>query len=297
MQYSNITLSLLILLIYTQPNINILSSRISCFELNENIVKNKRTQKPDSMVFIKGGTFEMGSKDGGMMGEGFIHTVELSDFYISKYEVTNLEYAKFLNAYGSNLVKSGAYQGEKMIYEYKWGLKKEGSKWIPESGYENHPVVYVTWYGAIEYCKYYGGRLPTEAEWEYVARGGQQMKGYKYAGSDNLEEVAWYKNNSKTVGIEDKNYGSHAIGGKKENELELYDMSGNVYEWCADWYLPDYYSNSPQTNPKGPEKSSHVVIRGGSWQEIDWYCRNAIRSNYKPSRYRNDLGFRMASEL
>ena len=126
-------------------------------------------------------------------------------------------------------------------------------------------------------------RLPTEAEWEYAARGGNKSKGYKYSGSNTIGDVAWYASNSK----------SHQVGTKIANELGLYDMSGNVCEWCSDWYNSSYYSTSPQENPTGPDTGSYRVLRGGSWFSIARGCRVSYRDGDAPSGRSNNSGFRV----
>lgn len=249
---------------------------------------------PNIMVFVEGGSFKMGSESGESDGKP-VHTVELSDFYISKYEVTNAEYAKFLNAYGSAEVKQGEHKGQRMIAEDVWGIKEAGNTFKAQSGYENHPVVRVTWYGANEYCKFYNARLPTEAQWEYAARGGKKSKGYKYSGSDGIKAVAWYDGNSGALGRSRKNYGTHAVGGKQANELGLYDMTGNVWEWCSDWYSSTYYSGSPTKNPENTTKATYCVIRGGSWLYYAEDCRSANRNGHAPSHYNYIIGFRVVS--
>jgi len=253
---------------------------------------------PDNMVLVQGGTFKMGSRNGGI-DEKPVHSVTVSSFYISKYEVTNEEFCKFLNAYGSDKVKSGSYSGQTMIYDkksgsYPWGVYKSGSSWYPISGYAKHPVIYVTWYGANEYCKWLSQttgktyRLPTEAEWEYAARGGVDTHGraYQYAGSNNIDDVAWYSSNSGNK--------THPVGTKSPNSLGIYDMSGNVWEWCSDWY--GSYSSSSQTNPQGASSGSNRVRRGGGWNYHAAGCRVADRYSLTPT-YSNDyLGFRVCQE-
>lgn len=132
-------------------------------------------------------------------------------------------------------------------------------------------------------------RLPTEAEWEYAARGGSKSRGYQYAGSDTIGYVAWYRSNSDSK--------THAVGQKQSNELGLYDMSGNVWEWCSDRYDSDYYKNSPSQNPKGPSKGSYRVIRGGSWLSAPRNCRVARRDYYTPTFRDSGIGFRLVRPL
>lgn len=243
---------------------------------------------PKDFILVKGGTFMMGKVDGDW-NEKPAHEVRLNDFYISKYEVTNKEYAQFLNKYGSDIVKSGVYKGKKMIFEYEKGLYKAGDIWRVHKGYEKHPVVRVTWYGANEYCLENGGRLPTEAEWEYAARGGRKNKKYKYAGSNDIETVAWYDKNS--------NRQSRAVGQKKPNSLGIYDMSGNVWEWCSDWYADNYYEFSPKNNPQGPASGIYHVFRGGSWYNTAWDCEVDTRFNSNTWHEYSDIGFRMCLVL
>ena len=131
-------------------------------------------------------------------------------------------------------------------------------------------------------------RLPTEAEWEYAARGGKNSKGYKYAGSNTIDDVAWYTNNSGSQ--------THEVATKSPNELGLYDMSGNVWEWCQDWYGSSYYSNSPQTNPTGPSSGSSRVLRGGSWDLYARYCRVSIRGISSPGNRIYYYGLRLAMD-
>jgi len=230
------------------------------------------------MVYVKGGWFEMGADDGYTINanpnshEGPIHKVYLNDFYIRNYEVTFAEYDKFCEATGRR--------------------KPEDKSW----GRGNRPVINVSWHDATAYCEWLSiqtgksYRLPTEAEWEYAARGGNKSRGFEYSGSNNINEVAWYSNNSN-----DK---THPVGTKQQNELGIYDMSGNVNEWCNDWYSDDYYSRSPDRNPTGPLKGNsnyNRIIRGGSWLENEIECRVTWREFC--SRQYENTGFRYVQDL
>jgi formylglycine-generating enzyme required for sulfatase activity len=128
-------------------------------------------------------------------------------------------------------------------------------------------------------------RLPTEAEWEYAARGGSLSRGYRYSGSNNVDTVAWKDGNAGNK--------AHPIGRKMPNELGIYDMSGNIYEWCSDWYSPDYYRNSSRVNPQGPDEGIKRVIRGGSWYFDSSGLRVAEREGANPDFRYGYIGFRL----
>lgn len=234
-------------------------------------------------VLVEGGTFLMGSPNGvGDSDEHPQHQVTLSNYRISKYEVTNAQYAAFLNAKG-NQTEGGStwyYEGG-----YMARIQKNGGVFVVSSGYENHPVNYVTWYGAKAYAEWVGGRLPTEAEWEYAARGGKYSQGYTYAGSNNVDAVAWYYGNSGN--------NTHPVGQKQPNELGLYDMSGNVWEWCSDWY--GAYSSNAQSNPTGPTSGISKNRRGGDFYYLagDGYTRIANRDEGHLIDRRRTDGFRV----
>jgi len=241
------------------------------------------------MVFVKGGTFKMGDTFGdGADDEKPVHKVIVSDFYIGKYEVTNAQFCKFLNAKGKQEEDVKSWLD---INSFHCFVKKNGDLYVPKSDYENYPVVEVTWYGAKAYCEWAGGRLPTEAEWEYACRGGFQSSHYIYSGSNSIEEVAWYFSNSD--GYE------HIVGLKKPNELGIYDMSGNVDEWCWDWYDENYYQNSPESNPQGPSSGVERVCRGGCKISYAEGCFAANRHSDKPFDpiLSFDIGFRLARSV
>ena len=215
------------------------------------------------MTVVEGGTFTMGAtcEQGSALGGGETpaHRVTLSDFSIGQTEVTQ---ALWRAVMGSN---PSYFKGD------------------------NLPVEEVSWEDCQEFIRRLNTltgrrfRLPTEAEWEYAARGGAHSQGYKYAGGNKLGSVAWYEVNS---GCE-----THPVGTKSPNELGLYDMSGNVWEWCQDWY-GDY--SSPQTNPAGPSTGSHRVRRGGGWYDDASSCRVSLRNYGTPTDRGRYLGLRLA---
>ncbi len=250
------------------------------------------------MVKIPGGTFQMGTNDWNWAKP--VHSVTVSDFSIGKYEVTHKEYIYFLNAI--NCGSNGSYNGKELIdmddSDCAVGYRG-GNFYFKGSGYAKDilcPVIEVTWYGANEYCKWLSKktgksyRLPTEAEWEYAAGGGSTHQ--KWAGTDSessLSSYAWYDDNSG-----DK---THPVGQKRPNRYGLYDMSGNVWEWCSDWYASDYYKKSSSRNPQGPSSGSYRVFRGGSWDNDASSCRVAGRSTGNPTNGDYSMGFRVAARF
>ncbi len=234
------------------------------------------------MVAVEGGSFEMGCTSEQIncnVDEKPAHNVFVDDFYISRYEVTNAQFCAFLNNAG---VGADASRNGKQLIALDQKLSQIrfiDGKYVPEEGKGNYPVVEVSWFGAVAFCKWAGGRLPTEAEWEYAARGGSKSRGFLYSGDNNLDEVAWHYGNSQrdlSSGFYE-NHGTMPIGLKKPNELGIYDMTGNVYEWCSDRYNRDYYGYSPVNNPTGAESGYSRVLRGGSWGDEPKACRVAYR--------------------
>ncbi len=260
----------------------------------------KRTGLPlPEMLLIKGGEFMMGSNQSDK--EKPIHSVQVSDFYLGKYEVTNAQYAAFLNVKG-NQNEGGTewynVSGEGYKGYAEAAIQRRDGVWVVKEGRENHPVNYVSWYGAMAYGNWLGEqtgqllRLPTESEWEYAAGGGTNNRTL-YAGTNvekELGEFAWYT-------VTTKDTGTRPVGQKQPNGLGLYDMSGNVWEWCADWYREDYYKKSPSNNPKGPSTGADRVVRGGSWSGRSGGCRVAARGSDDPGYRNNNIGFRLARQF
>lgn len=234
-------------------------------------------QGPD-MIFVKGGCFKR--KQGYTNFEACVE-----DFYISKYEVTNKEFCSFLNF--QKVGKSGVKDNRLLIglRNHKIRFSNEQNKFIVTSGYEDHPVNYVTWYGGQGFCTWQNGRLPTEAEWLYAAQE-RGKNNSKYSGGDDLTVVAWYKRNSNGT--------SQPVGKKQANSLGIFDLSGNLMEWCYDWYAEDYFVNSPVSNPMGPKEGWGRVLKGGSFDNMKGDCNVAKRFNNSPETSRFFIGFRLA---
>ena len=221
------------------------------------------------LVLIPGGKFSMGStaeKD-----HGPIHRVSIGSFYLDKYEVTNARYLEFCEATRHRLPEF-------------WN--RPGFRCGPD--YPSHPVVGVSWRDAADFAAWSRKRLPTEAEWEYAARGGREGLDYP---------------NGETLGPADGNYshsslgGPVAVGGYPPNGFGLHDMQGNVVEWVADYYAPDYYASSPSVDPQGPSSGKFRVIRGGGWHSGPYCNRVYFRNALPPNWVDFNVGFRCAQDL
>jgi formylglycine-generating enzyme len=236
------------------------------------------------MNYVEGGSFQMGSDDGDAYSdEQPVRQVQVESFFIGTYPVTQEQYQKITG--------------------------KNPSCFAAKRDSAGRPVEKVSWFDAVTFCndlsrregreevytikgervncvwESNGYRLPTEAEWEYAARGGVKSRGYRYAGSNDPDEVAWYWNNVEKE--------TRSVGEKRPNELGLHDMSGNVWEWCWDWYDDGYYKKSPTVNPTGPSSGSRRVLRGGSWGGNAQSVRSAYRYFDTPSYRSYDYGFRV----
>jgi formylglycine-generating enzyme required for sulfatase activity len=252
-------------------------------------------------AFIPAGTFSMGSPIGEVnrMNDERQFQVTMSAFRMSKYEITNAQFAEFLNVNNigpDGLYSAGAYPTQKLIYSFSiFGLNFSSNKWIPVTGYEKHPVVYVTWYGATEFATYVGGTLPTEAQWEYACRAGTTSPFNTGSCLTNFHaNYDWndsYNNciNTYTTSLNK----TQSVGTYPANSYGLYDMHGNVWEWCSDWY--GTYPTTDQINPTGASTGSRRVIRGGSCYYGANICRSAFRSSESPYDFSDHtFGFRVA---
>jgi formylglycine-generating enzyme required for sulfatase activity len=220
---------------------------------------------------------------------------------MSTYEITNAQYATFLNAnaIGANgLYAAGAYPTQFLIYECGSanGLTYTGSQWQPAAGKENFPVICVTWYGAAAFATYAGGRLPTEAEWEYACRAGTTTPFNTGNCLDYTQANYYWPAPYSGCSNANTNYPgqTQAVDSYAPNAFGLYNMHGNVWEWCSDWY--GAYGTAAQTNPTGPSTGTYRAIRGGLYGNIAQICRSAYRGNYDPGYDNsiNDIGFRLA---
>jgi formylglycine-generating enzyme required for sulfatase activity len=208
------------------------------------------------------------------------HQVTVGGFYIGKYEVTQAQW-KAVTGSNPSYFKGDNLPVEQVSWEDIVGTSGDYMT-IRNINYYADGFIYKL--NKLTGKQY---RLPTEAEWEYAARGGADSQGYKYSGSNVPGNVAWYGNNS-----DDK---THPVGTKSPNEPGIYDMSGNVWEWCSDWYGP--YSDSPQTDPQGPSSGSYRVLRGGGWSFTASYCRVSGRGGSSPGYRGGSYGFRLALSL
>ncbi|MEM6262312.1 MAG: SUMF1/EgtB/PvdO family nonheme iron enzyme, partial [Bacteroidota bacterium] len=235
-----------------------------------------------SRITIEGGRFQMGSQEGGAGRERPAHPVEISDFMVDVYEVTNYQYQQFLHA---NLQLRDSFRmwvsTRPEVSRLRIG---PDSLYRIEPGYEDHPVTGVSWYGANAYARSMGARLPTEAEWEFWV----QTNTYSSTISDSLaRQVAWIRPNSGNT--------THPVGTLEDFPPATFDWLGNVAEWMADWYSPNYYQSSPLINPAGPEKGSQKVVRGGSFASSTENLRITRRTPIAPSSKRSTIGFRTVS--
>jgi formylglycine-generating enzyme required for sulfatase activity len=245
------------------------------------------------MIHVPDGEFLMGSKDADpkvAADEKPAHTVYLDAFWIDRTEVTNAQYVQFLNALGEYRGACGGHDCLETKREDKDShiLRQEG-QYVVESGFEDHPVTEVTWYGAQAYCEWAGVRLPTEAEWEKAARG---VDGRLYPwGNDapDCDKAQYAGCGGKTVSVGSKPAGASPYG--------VLDMAGNVWEWVADWYDEAYYAGSPARNPQGADSGIRKVFRGGSWGYLPKFRRTTDRARNRPAYAGFNVGFRCGASV
>ncbi len=217
------------------------------------------------MVVVDGGSFKMGCPKCTAMDSRPVHNVTLSTFSIGKYEVTQQQWVTVMGKNPSNHTDCDQCPVENVSYDDIQEFIKKLNLINPGKNY----------------------RLPTEAEWEYAASGGVKTHGYSYSGGNNIKDLAWYREDSKNE--------SHPVGGKQPNELGIYDMSGNVREWCSDFYDARYYKHSAAKNPKGADTGKYIVYRGGSFSEGPNSCFTTARFNEYPGSRSFFTGFRLVA--
>ena len=268
--------------------LRILLLAVFCFSLfnlctgqGNNALSSKQLRERDSLmavsilnldsdfVFVQGGAFEMGLPDTSTVEGGEIakplHKVNLNSFYILKTLVTQALWYSIMDTNPS-------------FHKNCYTCPVENVSWVDAQKFINKLNTIMK--------EHY--RLPTEAEYEYAARGGNKSRGFDYSGSNEINDVGWYINNSKGR--------SHTVGEKKPNELGLVDMSGNMWEWCSDWYEMFYYKVSPSDNPQGPAKGDKKVVRGGTWLSLDEGCLIISRGALSPVSKDKFTGFRIVRD-
>ena len=239
-------------------------------------------------VYVPGDCYQMGG--GSWVYENTApderpkHEVCVDGFWMGKYEVTIDQYRRYLQA--TNNTDGVDWTDADCPIEQDGAYSLSRNKFSQEG---DQPMVEVSWHTAKAFADWLSQktgkkfRLPTEAEWEYAARSGGKEQ--EYAGGDDVDSLAWYKDNSEGQ--------THNAGTKSPNDLGIYDMSGNVWEWCSDWYYRRYYDKSPKDNPQGESSGSYRVIRGGSWDYDVWYLRTVYRYYCDPSYMCEDVGLRL----
>ena len=220
-----------------------------------------------TMVYVEGGTFQMGSEDSDAASdERPVHQVQINSFSIGQTEVTQELWEAVMGTDSS--ANPSKWKGAKLpVEQVSWNQCQ-------------------TFIAKLNQLTGKTFRFPTEAEWEFAARGGINSQGYKYAGSNNIDDVAWYRGNCSNK--------THEVATKQPNEIGIYDMSGNVWEWCQDWYSNSYYSSSVINNPTGPDSGSDHVHRGGGMWDVAGGCRITDRSHFGPTVTSYNLGLRLA---
>ncbi|MEU6551948.1 formylglycine-generating enzyme family protein [Streptomyces sp. NPDC046915] len=286
-----------------------------------------RSRSTKGQVHLQGGEFAMGDAFGEGYpadGEGPVHQVRLKPFHIDETAVTNAQFAAFVKATGH--VTDAERYGSSAVFHLAvdaapadllgraagtpWWINVRGAHWRcpdgPRSGIadrRNHPVVHVSFSDATAYARWAGKRLPTEAEWEFAARGG--LAGRRYAWGDELTPGGRWRCNIWQGRFPDHNSAEDGylttapVRSYRPNGYGLWNTAGNVWEWCADWFSPTYYAQAPVDDPRGPEAGTTRVLRGGSYLCHDSYCnryRVAARSSNTPDSSSGNLGFRCAND-
>ena len=256
-------------------------------------------------MYVGGGMFTMGNNKGDV-NEKPEHKVRINEFYLLKYEVTIADFRRFIQA--TNYITDAERDGWSWVWSGDFDdptgqiIQKPAVSWECDelgrkrsSKKDHYPVIHVSWNDAFAFCSWFSKetgntyRLPTEAEWEYAAKGGPNLQDYAYSGDNELDKVAWYRDNCREK--------MHMVGQRKPNSLGIYDTTGNAMEWCLDWYDPAYYAKSPADNPTGPNAGTLRVLRGGSWMAFPARCENSNRNSGAPTRRNEIHGFRILREI
>jgi formylglycine-generating enzyme required for sulfatase activity len=295
----------------------------------ERIVAASADDPRQGMIFLEGGSFLMGTDDNEGFpkdGEGPVREITVSPFYIDPCTVTNREFQRFVEATGYRteaeqfgwsfvfhlfVSPQTAASVTSVVQNSPWWWNVSGADWShpegPDSDIQDrmdHPVIHISWNDAMAYCRWAGKRLPTEAEWEYAARGGLVQKRYPWG--DLLKPDGEHRCNIWQGKFPDKNNASDGYAGTaparsfEPNNYGLYNVSGNVWEWCADWFSPTFHINGPRINPVGPPTGQARVTRGGSYLCHKSYCnryRVAARTSNTPDSSTGNIGFRCAADI
>ena len=288
--------------------------------------RDRSSDSTAGMVLLPGDEFLMGTDDRvgyPQDGEGPVRSVSLRAFWIDATAVSHDRFAAFVDAtayvteaerYGWSFVFAGLlpddFPDTRGVAAAPWWRQVEGADWRHPEGPQsniadraNHPVVHVTWADAMAYCSWAGARLPTEAEWEYAARGGLERQRYPWGdeltpGGEHRCNI-WQGEFPRTNTTGDGYYGTAPVDAFEPNGFGLYNMCGNAWEWCADWFSPRFHISGPRENPLGPPDGTHRVIRGGSYLCHESYCyryRVAARSANTPDSSTGNTGFRCARD-
>ena len=260
----------------------------------EFIKENLPGDVPLELVKVDGGHFAIGSDK--YERESSIHGVEISDFHLGKYPITNEQFLPFLQEVGNQGEGRRVWVHLEGQYEsVRCGIKKTDGTFQCVEGLEHHPMIYVSWHGAKAFCKWlsektgHSYRLPSEAEWEYAAKRGHSQ-GFLYAGSNKLKEVGWYNTNSHRE--------TKPVGLKLPNKLGLYDMSGNVFEWCEDHWHDDYHEAPKDGGAwRGDKENERGVVRGGAIKRTkgEWFVAGLGASSITTAAFRSASGSIMTS--
>lgn len=288
-----------------------------------------QTNPRDGMIYLEGGTFLMGTDDQEGFpqdGEGPVRPVTVDPFYIDPCTVSNAEFARFIQetgykteaeTFGWSFVfhlfvsEQTAASVKHVVQRTPWWWNVEGADWAhpegPDSSIEDrmdHPVIHVSWNDAQAYCQWAGKRLLTEAEWEFAARGGLEQKRYPWGdllkpGTEHMCNI-WQGKFPEKNNMSDGYAGTAPVRSFPPNGYGLYNVAGNVWEWCADWFNPTWHIQGTRNNPKGPDKGTSRVMRGGSYLCHKSYCnryRVAARSSNTPDSSAGNMGFRCAADV